>query len=157
MASSQIYGIYALISHSAAVINLLIVHLRLSSEVKRVNLLIISMFASVCSRRRCCVVRFLFSSSVSEALSFNPRSRNTRKLFECFTFSANLCQTLNFFIISYISWRPDVDTGAKSYLTLNLLKPLTGQCGASEYQQEKFMRAYLDLGNLPIKQNKAAE
>lgn len=27
----------------------------------------------------------------------------------------------------------------------------------SQNQQEKFMRAYLDLGNLPIKQNKAVE
>lgn len=46
---------------------------------------------------------------------------------------------------------------AKSYLTLNLLKPLSGQCGASQNQQKKFMGAYLDLGNLPIKQNKAVE
>lgn len=50
-----------------------------------------------------------------------------------------------------------MEAEAKSYLTLNLLKPLSGQCGASQNQQEKFMRAYLDLGNLPIKQNKAVE
>lgn len=36
-------------------------------------------------------------------------------------------------------------------------KTLSGQCGASQHQQVKFIRAYLDLGNVPIKQNRAVE
>lgn len=59
--------------------------------------------------------------------------------------------------MTYISWRADAGADAKSYLTSNLFKSLSGQRRASQHQQVKFIRAYLDLGNVPIKQNKAVE
>lgn len=42
-------------------------------------------------------------------------------------------------------------------LNLTSFHTYSGQCGASEHQQVKFIRPYLDLGIVPIKQNRVVE
>lgn len=42
-------------------------------------------------------------------------------------------------------------------LNLKSFQTYSGQCGASQHQQVKFIRPYLDLGIVPIKQNRAVE
>lgn len=42
-------------------------------------------------------------------------------------------------------------------LNLKSFQTLSGQCGASQHQQVKFIRVYLDLGSVPIKQSRAVE